>query len=80
MADESTWGTPAGNAVEMGRSSDAVCCPACRSDWMYRAERRGILQKSVFPYFGLYPWHCKGCGAEVMLRKRYRRRRKHNTD
>jgi hypothetical protein len=39
---------------------------------MYRRERRGILEKNLFPVFGLYPWQCKGCGAEVMLRKRKR--------
>jgi len=44
---------------------------------MYRLERRGIFQKNVFPFFGFYPWQCKGCGAEAMLRKRNRRRRKH---
>jgi hypothetical protein len=39
---------------------------------MYRRERRGILERNLFPVFGLYPWLCKGCGAEVMLRKRKR--------
>lgn len=77
MAEESARGAPLENVVEMGRSRDAVYCPACRSDRMYRLERRGIFQKNVFPFFGFYPWQCKGCGAEAMLRKRNRRRRKH---
>jgi DNA-directed RNA polymerase subunit RPC12/RpoP len=77
VAEESARGALAGNAVEISRSRDVVYCPSCRSDRMYRVERRGILQKSLFPFFGLFPWQCKECGAKLMLRKRNRRRRKH---
>lgn len=65
------------NLVEVDRSRDLIYCPSCRSDRIYRLERRGILQKKLLPFFGFYPWQCKGCGAEVMLRKRNRRHRKH---
>lgn len=76
VAEESARGALAENVVEMGRSSDLVYCPACGGDRMYRVERKGILQKRVFPIFGFYPWQCKECGAETQLRKRNRRRRK----
>jgi hypothetical protein len=26
--------------------------------------------------FGFYPWQCKGCGADVMIRRRDRRHRR----
>jgi hypothetical protein len=69
-------GALAVSLVEADRSRDKVYCPACRSDRMYRMDRRGILQKNVFPFFGLFPWQCKNCQAEAMLRKRKRRHRK----
>lgn len=61
----------------MSWNRDVVCCPTCGGDHVHRLERKGLVQRKVFPLFGFYPWHCKGCGAEVMLRKRNRRRRKH---
>jgi len=61
----------------MSRNRYAVYCPACGSDRVYRLERKGLVQKTVYPIFGLYPWQCKKCLAEVMLRKRHRLRRKH---
>jgi predicted RNA-binding Zn-ribbon protein involved in translation (DUF1610 family) len=76
VAEESARGALAGNVVEMGKSGDLVYCPACGGDRMYRLERKGILQKKMFPFFGFYPWQCKECGAEALLRKRKRRRRK----
>jgi hypothetical protein len=47
---------------------------------MYRLERSGLVQKWVDPILGFYPWQCKACGAEAMLRKRHRRRRVHVTE
>jgi predicted RNA-binding Zn-ribbon protein involved in translation (DUF1610 family) len=77
VAEESARGALAGNVVEMGRTRDVVYCPACGGDRMYRLERKGIIQKSIYPFFGFFPWQCKECGNEVMLRKRNRRKRKH---
>jgi predicted RNA-binding Zn-ribbon protein involved in translation (DUF1610 family) len=74
VAEQSVRGTLAGNVVEMVEKRDVVYCPACGGDRMYRLERKGIFQKKVFSQFGYFPWQCKECGVEVMLRKRNRRR------
>jgi predicted RNA-binding Zn-ribbon protein involved in translation (DUF1610 family) len=65
-----------GDVAGMNGNRDLVYCPSCGSDLMYRLERSGVIQRWVNPLFGFYPWQCKACGAEVMLRKRHRRRRK----
>ncbi len=77
MDGESAREAPAGNIFEVSRNRDVVYCPACRGDRVYRVERKGLIEKKVFPIFGFYPWQCKDCGTELMLRKRKRRRRKH---
>ena len=74
VAEQSIRGTLAGNLVEMVETRDVVYCPACRGDRMYRMERKGIIQKTIFSRFGFFPWQCKECGVEVMLQKRNRRR------
>ena len=76
MNENSASGAQAGNGVEIAQKRDVVYCPSCGGDRMYRTDRRGLLRRSVFPIFGLYPWVCKGCGREAMLRKRNRRRRR----
>jgi len=77
VSEESARGALAGNVVEMGRKRDVVYCPVCGGDQVYRVERRGVLQKRIYPILGFYPWQCRECDAVVMLRKRNRRRRKH---
>ena len=76
MAQESARGALAGNIDAVGKSRDLVYCPACGGTKVYRQERKGILQRKMFPVFGFYPWLCKECGNEVLLRKRDRRRSK----
>ena len=76
MIGESAKGAPTVNLVEKRLNHIAVRCPACRSDHVYRAGRRGLLQTMVLPMFGFYPWQCKGCGADVMIRRRDRPRRR----
>jgi hypothetical protein len=76
MAEERARRAPTANLVEKRLNPGAVCCPACRSDHVYRAGRRGLLQTRVLPMFGFYPWQCKGCGADVMIRRRGRRHRR----
>ena len=79
MSEESARGALAAHVVEISKRKDLVYCPACGGDRMYRVERRGFLRKNVFPLVGFFPWQCKDCGNEAMLRKRNRRRRKHNS-
>ncbi len=76
MNENSASGAPAENGVEIVRKRDVVYCPNCGGDRMYRVDRRGLLRRNVFPIFGFYPWVCKGCGHDALLRKRNRRRRK----
>src|ERR1700677_1184369 len=76
VAEESARGAPTANLVEKRLNRNAVRCPACRSDRVYRAGRRGLLQTRVLPMFGFYPWQCKGCGADVMIRRRDRLHRR----
>jgi len=76
MVGESAKEAPTASLVEKRLNPSGVCCPACRSDRVYRAGRRGLLQTRVLPMFGFYPWQCKGCGADVMIRSRDRRHRR----
>ena len=78
VSENSAGGALVGNIVEMAVKRDVVYCPECGCDRMYRIERIGFLRRRVFPIFGFYPWVCRDCGREVMLRKRNRRRRRHN--
>jgi hypothetical protein len=45
-------------------------CPRCNSCALYRRERRGLLQKKVYPLLGLFPWHCIACRRTTLLRLR----------
>ena len=78
MSEDSARGALAGNVVEMGAKRDGFYCPDCGGDKVYRIERRGIFRRRVFPIFGFYPWVCKDCGRETLLKKRNRRRRRHS--
>lgn len=51
-----------------------VHCQECGSDRVYRIERKGFMQKTIYPLFGYYPWRCMACRHHVMLRKRNRPR------
>jgi hypothetical protein len=63
-----------GDRVEIARKGDPVYCPACGCDRVYRIERRGFVRKRIYTLFGLYPWECRECGREVLLKKRNRHR------
>ena len=77
VSENRARGAAAGKIVEMGEQPDLVFCPRCKSDRVYRLERMGLLRREVYPIFGYYPWQCKACGHEMMLRKRNRRKTKH---
>ena len=57
-----------------------VRCTRCGSDRVFRLFREGFLRKKIYPLFGYYPWKCRICGAEMMLRKRRRARTKKGTE
>ena len=76
MHEASTHSAVAGHLVEMTAAKDRVYCQKCGSDRVYRVERKGFMQKMIYPLFGYYPWRCKGCRDHVMLHKRNRARTK----
>jgi hypothetical protein len=43
-------------------------CPQCRSAISSRTRRKGLMNKFVFPLFGLFPWECSDC-QKVFLRR-----------
>jgi hypothetical protein len=51
-----------------------VSCPACGSMVTRRVERKGFMQKHIYPMFGYYPWYCRECRTYSMLQRRYRRK------
>lgn len=50
--------------------SEQHLCPVCSSSPMRRAERQGVLEQSVLPFFGYFPWRCKHCMYRAYLRDR----------
>ena len=56
---------------QQGKTREQVTCRVCRSDRVYRLNRKGILQTWVYPLFGFYPWRCKACASNMKLRQRY---------
>lgn len=45
-------------------------CPRCGDSALYRKERRGLLQKKLYPLLGLFPWRCASCRKSSLLRQR----------
>ena len=76
MHEASIRSALAGPLVEMTAVKQRVHCRKCGSDRVYRIERKGIIQETIYPLFGYYPWSCKICRDHVMLRKRKRARTK----
>jgi ssDNA-binding Zn-finger/Zn-ribbon topoisomerase 1 len=42
-------------------------CPKCHYANVYRMQRKGFLQTSVYPLFGYFPWECGKCRKTYML-------------
>ena len=72
MLEASARGALAGKFDEMITVKDRVYCQKCSSNRVYRVERKGFMQKKIYPLFGYFPWRCKSCGDQVMLRKRHK--------
>jgi predicted nucleic acid-binding Zn ribbon protein len=56
--------------VQKVQEGSRVFCPECGGKRVRRVERKGFMQKSVFPYFGFFPWYCRECRKYSMIRKR----------
>ncbi len=62
--------------VDKAGASTKVLCPECGGDHPRRVERKGFLQRKVYPIFGYYPWFCPDCKSTFAMRKRHRRKSK----
>ncbi|HEY3706149.1 MAG TPA: hypothetical protein VGL22_13890 [Terracidiphilus sp.] len=45
-------------------------CPRCGDRALYRKDRRGWMQKRIYPLLGLFPWQCGSCRRSTLLRLR----------
>jgi hypothetical protein len=43
-------------------------CMHCGSNAMRRINRRGFLEETLLPRFGLFPWECAMCRRKTFLR------------
>ncbi len=41
---------------------------------MHRSERRSLMERVIYPLFGMFPWRCGRCRNRVMLQDRGDRR------
>ncbi len=76
MHEAGTDGALARELAPQGKANERVACRFCGSEQLQRLVREGYLQEWVYPLFGFYPWRCKGCASNMMLRRRYKPKRK----
>jgi DNA-directed RNA polymerase subunit RPC12/RpoP len=60
--------------IERAEIGPNVFCPNCGFNRPRRVERKGLMQKYIYPMFGFFPWHCRECHHQFLLRKRDRPR------
>jgi predicted nucleic acid-binding Zn ribbon protein len=58
--------------VQKVQEGSRVFCPECGGNRVRRIERKGFMQKHVYAWFGYFPWYCRECHKNSMLRKRNR--------
>ena len=51
------------------KGQNAAHCRRC-STKMRRLNRKGLLAKKLFPYFGYYPWECPVCRETFFYKDR----------
>jgi hypothetical protein len=69
-----SYGNESRLAEGMSEKSAVVTCPRCFYARVNRIERKGFMEKHIYPLFGFYPWYCRECRTNILIRKRYRRR------
>jgi hypothetical protein len=47
-------------------------CPGCGNQ-LRRLARKGLLQRTLYPLLGYYPWECFACRTKRMVRARGQR-------
>jgi hypothetical protein len=43
-------------------------CDRCSGKFFRRLNRKGFLERTVFPALGFFPWECALCRRKVVLR------------
>lgn len=49
-------------------------CGKCGNFGIRRSERRGFLEKRIYPVLGCFPWICSGCNARFLRMSRGEKR------
>ena len=70
MAEETARANLAQSTSAEHSTRARMLCPQCGSAALYRMYRNGFMQTRIYPFLGYYPWGCKRCGVQMMLRKR----------
>lgn len=55
-----------------------MICPACRGNVIYSSHRRGILERKILTWMGVFPFHCGHCRTrfyKIALKDLRRQRR-----
>ena len=47
-----------------------VKCPKCQALQARRTEQKGFFQKLILQKLGYFPWQCRFCKSEFVLRNR----------
>lgn len=49
-------------------------CPACGHQEFRRLPREGVIERSLLPLLGLFPWECRFCQRKIYMRLRGEKR------
>lgn len=71
MATETQSAQAAGAAVAQPAAAEPQC-RLCSGNLVYRMQRHGLLEKSLYRLFGYFPWRCNVCRKKIYLRQRFR--------
>ncbi len=63
--------------IQKVKEGSRVFCPECGGKRVRRVERKGFMQKHIYPWFGYFPWSCRDCRTFFLLRKRNRSKSNH---
>jgi DNA-directed RNA polymerase subunit RPC12/RpoP len=55
---------------QITKAKARIRCKRCGTEKVFRLYREGFLQEKIYPLLGLYPWKCKNCGEQMLVRKR----------
>lgn len=65
-----------GISVHAIQETSKLYCSICGGTHLYRLQRKGFLEKRIYPLFGYFPWHCLACKEDRYIKLRNVKRRK----